>query len=202
MTMTDRTDRAERAQAVLLEDPDVLREIVERTVQAILEEEMTAHLGAERYERTGERRGYRNGTKPRTLTTRVGTLELLVHQDRDGTFSTEVFNRHQRTEQALVVSLMEMVCPGGLHSQGCRDHRGVVRHARFQEPGIDARWAAGRRAAGVARAATDRATLSVCLGRCALRACPRRWPRDQPGRAPGQWPARRHRASGDPGGGR
>ena len=43
MTMTDRTDRAELAQAVLLNDPDFLREIVERTVQTILEEEMTAH---------------------------------------------------------------------------------------------------------------------------------------------------------------
>ena len=52
MTMTDRTDGAELAQAVLLNDPDFLREIVERTVQTILEEEMVAHLGAERYERT------------------------------------------------------------------------------------------------------------------------------------------------------
>ena len=115
MTMTDRTNRTELAQAVLLNDPDFLREIVERTVQTILEEEMSAHLGAERYERTGERRGYRNGTKPRTLTTRVGTLELAVPQDRDGTFSTELFGRYQRTEQALVVSLMEMVCPRRLN---------------------------------------------------------------------------------------
>lgn len=110
--MTDRTNRAEFAQAVLLDDPAFLREIVERTVQALLDEEMTAHLGAERYERTGERRGYRNGTKPRTLTTRVGTLELLVPQDRDGTFSTELFSRYQRSEQALVTSLLEMYIHG------------------------------------------------------------------------------------------
>ncbi len=88
MTMADRTDRAGLTQAVLLDDPDFLREIVERTIQALLDDEMTAHLGAERYERNGERRGYRNGTKPRTLTTRGGTLELLVPQDRDGTFSS------------------------------------------------------------------------------------------------------------------
>lgn len=100
------------AETVLLNDPGFLREIVEQTVQAILEAEMTAHLGAERYERTGERQGYRNGTKPRTLTTRVGTLELLVPQDRDGAFSTELFGRYQRTEQALVVSLMEMYVHG------------------------------------------------------------------------------------------
>lgn len=112
MAMTDGTDRARWVQAVLVDDPDFLREIVERTVQTLLEEEMSAHLGAERYERTGERRGYRNGTKPRTLTTRVGTLALLVPQDRDGTFSTELFARYQRTEQALVLSLMEMYIQG------------------------------------------------------------------------------------------
>jgi len=112
MTMADGTQRAELVQAVLLDDPGFLREIVERSLQTILDEEMTAHLGAERYERSGERHGYRNGTKPRTLTTRVGTLELLVPQDRDGTFSTELFNRYQRAEQALVVSLMEMYVQG------------------------------------------------------------------------------------------
>jgi putative transposase len=112
MAMADGTSRTELMQAVLLNDPEFLREIVERTLQVILEEEMTAHLGAERYERTGERRGYRNGSKPRTLTTRVGTLALLVPQDRDGSFSTELFQRYQRAEQALVVSLMEMYVQG------------------------------------------------------------------------------------------
>lgn len=110
--MLDGTNRTDLAQAVLLDDPEFLRAIVERTVQALLEEEMSAHLGAERYERSGERRGYRNGTKPRTLTTRVGTLELLIPQDRDGTFSTELFGRYQRSEQALVASLMEMYVQG------------------------------------------------------------------------------------------
>ena len=100
------------AQAVLLDDPDFLRGIVERALQAVLEEEMTAHLGAARYERAAGRTGYRNGYKPRTLTTRVGTLELRVPQDRDGTFSTELFARYQRSEQALVTTLMELYLQG------------------------------------------------------------------------------------------
>jgi transposase-like protein len=112
MAMADGTSHTGLVQAALLDDPAFLREIVERTLQMLLEEEMSAHLGAERYERTGERRGYRNGSKPRTLTTRVGTLELLVPQDRDGTFSTELFSRYQRSEQALVASLMEMYVQG------------------------------------------------------------------------------------------
>lgn len=112
MAMTDGTERGSWTQAALVDDPDFLREIVERTLQTILEDEMSAHLGAERYERSEGRRGYRNGAKPRTLTTRVGTLELAVPQDRDGTFSTELFARYQRTEQALVLSLMEMYIQG------------------------------------------------------------------------------------------
>ena len=100
------------AQAALTDDPDFLRAIVERTVQALLETEMTAHLGAERYERSTGRRGQRNGHKPRSLHTRVGTLTLLVPQDRESTFSTQLFARYQRNEKALVLALMEMYVEG------------------------------------------------------------------------------------------
>ena len=100
------------AQAILLDDPGFLRGIVERAVQAMLDEEMTAHLGAARYERGEGRTGYRNGYRPRALTTRVGTIDLRVPQDRDGTFSTELFSRYQRSEQALVTTLMEMYVQG------------------------------------------------------------------------------------------
>lgn len=53
---------------------DFLRELVERTVQQVLEAEMTSFLGAGTYERNGQRRGCRNGYKPRMLKTRVGAL--------------------------------------------------------------------------------------------------------------------------------
>jgi transposase-like protein len=100
------------AQAALTDDPAFLREIVERTVQALLETEMTAHLGAERYERSAERKGQRNGYKPRTLHTRVGALTLRIPQDRESTFSTQLFARYQRHEKALVLALMEMYVEG------------------------------------------------------------------------------------------
>jgi transposase-like protein len=96
----------------LLDDPSFLREIVERVVQQNLEVEMTEHIGAALYERTTERKGHRNGHKPRTLRTRVGTLNLLVPQDREGMFSTKLFSRYQRNEKALVLALMEMYVEG------------------------------------------------------------------------------------------
>lgn len=112
MAEQDGTELVAAAQAALLDDPAFLRDLVQGAVQAILEAEMEAHLGAGRYERVAGRTGYRNGAKPRTLHTRVGTLELRVPQDREGTFSTEVFGRYQRSEQALVATLMEMYGQG------------------------------------------------------------------------------------------
>ena len=100
------------AQEALLDDPDFLREIAERVIQEILEAEMTEHIGAALHERTDARKGHRNGHKPRTLRTRVGTLNLLVPQDREGTFSTRLFARYQRNEKALCLALMEMYLEG------------------------------------------------------------------------------------------
>lgn len=112
MTKDHRKPEAATAQGVLLDDAGFLREIVERVLQEVLEAEMTEHVGAAPHERTDARKGHRNGYKPRTLRTRVGTLNLLVPQDREGTFSTRLFSRYQRNEKALVLALMEMYVEG------------------------------------------------------------------------------------------
>jgi putative transposase len=112
MTIDHRKVSAQIAQGILLDDPGFLREIVERVLQEMLEAEMTHHIGAAPYERSAARTGHRNGYKPRTLRTRVGTLNLLVPQDREGTFSTRLFSRYQRSEKALVLALMEMYVEG------------------------------------------------------------------------------------------
>ncbi|HYQ82892.1 MAG TPA: IS256 family transposase [Rubrobacter sp.] len=112
MAKEHRRVQAQTTQEVLLDDPSFLREIVERVVQQILEAEMSEHIGAAPYERTEKRTGQRNGYKPRTLRSRVGTLNLLVPQDREGTFSTRLFARYQRNEKALVLALMQMYVEG------------------------------------------------------------------------------------------
>src|SRR5215216_5629756 len=112
MPQDHRRADAELAQEVLLDNPGFLKEIVERVVQELLEAEMTEHIGAAPYERNATRTGQRNGYKPRTLRTRVGTLNLAVPQDREGTFSTRLFSRYQRNEKALVLALMEMYLEG------------------------------------------------------------------------------------------
>jgi putative transposase len=96
----------------LLQSDDALRALLETTVQQVLEVEMDEAIGASKSERTGERRGYRSGYYGRKLTTRIGTLELRVPQDRGGLFRTEVFGRYQRSEKALLLALAEMYVQG------------------------------------------------------------------------------------------
>jgi putative transposase len=96
----------------LSEDRDLLKEIVEETLQQVLEAEMDEALQASKGERTNGRLGYRSGYYNRTLVTRVGKIELRVPQDRQGRFRTEVFERYQRSEKALVMAMMEMYLQG------------------------------------------------------------------------------------------
>ena len=89
-----------------------MKQLVREAVQEPLEAEMNDTLSARKGERTSERIGYRSGYYSRTLITRVGKLELRVPQDRQGRFSTEAFERYQRSEKALVSALAEMYVQG------------------------------------------------------------------------------------------
>ena len=96
----------------LLTEDDVLKSLMQTMLQEALEAEMDQALQAGKGERTTNRLGYRSGHYPRTLVTRVGKLELRVPQDRQGRFSTELFERYQRSEKALVAALLEMYVQG------------------------------------------------------------------------------------------
>ena len=91
---------------------DFIKSVVQAVLQQVLEQEMEEALQAGKYERTAERLGYRSGSYGRTLITRVGKLELRVPQDRQGRFRTEIFERYQRSEKALVGALAEMYIQG------------------------------------------------------------------------------------------
>src|SRR6476659_9689121 len=74
-------------------DIDTLREGVRVMTQALMELEVAQHLGAERYQRTPDRQGERNGYRDRSWDTRVGSLELRVPRVRDGSFFPGCWNR-------------------------------------------------------------------------------------------------------------
>ena len=105
MTVKDGTKGSAGLKALVASDPDFVRVLVRAAVQEVLEAEMTETLGAAKGERRPTRLGYRAGYCSRTLVTRIGKLELRVPQDREGRFSTELFERYQRSEPALVAAL-------------------------------------------------------------------------------------------------
>jgi len=112
MTQTKNIIPRAELKAILAQDGDFLKPLVQQVVQEILEAEMDETLGASKSERSSGRRGYRSGYYPRGLVTRVGKLELRVPQDRQGRFSTEIFERYQRSEKAFVNTLAEMYIQG------------------------------------------------------------------------------------------
>ena len=99
-------------QEVFGADKDSLKELLREVLQEVLEQEMTDAIGAEKGERSPGRLGYRSGYYSRGLVTRVGKLELRIPQDRQGQFSTQIFERYQRSEKALVSALAEMYIQG------------------------------------------------------------------------------------------
>jgi len=94
-------------------DGDLLRNMVQTVLQSILEEEMEHHVGAAHHARSPERVAHRNGYKPRTITSRVGAIELAVPQVRGGEpYHPSMFARWQRSERALLVACSEMYFMG------------------------------------------------------------------------------------------
>jgi putative transposase len=91
---------------------EAFSKLLEEIFNQVLLSQSTEQIGAQPYERTEDRTAYRNGFRDRQLTTRVGALTLRVPRHRNGHFSTELFARYQRSEQALVLAMMEMVING------------------------------------------------------------------------------------------
>ena len=96
----------------LMSDNTGFAQLIGSVLNQVLEAQATEQIGADRYERNADRGGYRNGVRTRVLYTRVGPVTLRVPQFRDGAFSTEIFGRYQRSEQAFVLAIMEMVLNG------------------------------------------------------------------------------------------
>ena len=94
------------------DDVDFLREGVRVMSQALMELEVSQHLGAERHERTSERTGQRNGYRERQWDTRVGSIDLRVPRVRDGGFIPSLLEPRKRAEQALVAVVQEAYVHG------------------------------------------------------------------------------------------
>lgn len=111
-TRKKRTAKSSAVESLMNNDTELLKSLMKAALEEVLEGEMVETLGAEPGERSGGRQGYRAGYYQRGLVTRIGKLELRIPRDRDGRFSTELFERYQRSEKALVSALAEMYIQG------------------------------------------------------------------------------------------
>src|SRR5579859_5468697 len=98
--------------AQVSEDVDFLRAGVQALAQALMEAEVTQHLGAGRYERAPERTGERNGHRERRWDTRVGSIQLRVPRVRDGGYFPALLEPRRRAERALVAVVQEAYVQG------------------------------------------------------------------------------------------
>jgi putative transposase len=91
---------------------DRIRTATETLYQALIEAELTAVIGAGPHERSENRTAQRNGSRPRTLTTTAGDLELRIPKLRAGSFFPSLLERRRRIDQALFAVVMEAYLHG------------------------------------------------------------------------------------------
>lgn len=98
--------------AELDRNADFLRDGVRVLAHELMDLEVTQQLQAERYERTAERQGQRNGTRPKEWDTRVGTVDLKVPRVRDGSYFPSILEPRRRAEKALTAVVQEAYVQG------------------------------------------------------------------------------------------
>jgi NAD(P)-dependent dehydrogenase (short-subunit alcohol dehydrogenase family) len=94
------------------EGVDLIREAVRVALQDLIELEAEQVIGAGRYERSESRTTERNGSRPRTLTTKAGDVRLAIPKLRKGSFFPEILAPRRRIDQALHAVVMEAYVHG------------------------------------------------------------------------------------------
>ena len=157
---------------------DRIRSAATTIYQALIEAELTAVIGAAPHERTEGRTAQRNGSRPRTLTTTAGDLELRIPKLRAGSFFPSLLERRRRIDQALFAVVMEAY----LHGVSTRKVDDLVRalgadtgisKSEIQRDGSTPR-ASRRHQASVLRASPSRRRPCVARTHSPCLACLRR----------------------------
>ncbi|NLA34189.1 MAG: IS256 family transposase [Actinobacteria bacterium] len=91
---------------------DLVRELAQWALQQLIDAEAATKIGAGRYERSDDRVTHRNGTRPRTLSTKAGDLQVGIPKLRKGSFFPELLEPRRRIDQALYAVIMEAYVNG------------------------------------------------------------------------------------------
>ena len=75
----------------------LLQQLTKRLLESALEGEITDHLGYDKHDPVGKNGGNsRNGKRSKTVLTDVGTVEITVPRDRDGSFEPKIVKKRQK----------------------------------------------------------------------------------------------------------
>jgi putative transposase len=95
---------------------ELIPELVRQGLQALIEAEAAAALGADRHQRTEQRRGHRNGNRERLLATPAGDVQLRIPRFRAGSFFPTLLEPRRRMDRALWSVVME-ACVSGVSTR-------------------------------------------------------------------------------------
>ena len=99
-------------QAIKSDIRELVRQTVEDTINALLDEEADLLVNAERYERTADREAYRAGHYTRSFTTTSGNIEVAMPKLKGAKFVTAVIERYKRREVSVEEAIVEMYLAG------------------------------------------------------------------------------------------
>ena len=91
---------------------ETIRTSLQWVLQALIEAEVTAVIGAEPQERTEARTTQRNGHRPKLVSTQAGDIELGIPKLRQGSFFPSLLERRRRIDRALYAVVMEAYVHG------------------------------------------------------------------------------------------
>ncbi|NTU80720.1 MAG: hypothetical protein HGA45_15315 [Chloroflexales bacterium] len=92
---------------------DIFARLFATTIEQMLEAELTAHLGYERYATEGRNSGNsRNGKRTRTLRTSAGDTTISVPRDRNGSFQSPLREPYQTSTNELEEKVIALYAKG------------------------------------------------------------------------------------------
>ena len=115
----------------LQEDLDFCKKAAEYFGQQVIDLEAEEVIGAKKYERTVTRKNQRNGSRKRTLETRVGEIDLEIPKLRKGSYFPSILEPRNRMEEALLTVVQEA------YVQGISTRKMKKLFKAFGLPGID-----------------------------------------------------------------
>lgn len=91
----------------------LLKDLFKRTLQEVLEAEMSEHLGYDKHSVEGNRSGNsRNGYSKKTIKTGLGETEIVVPRDRNGEFEPQIIKKYERSSNEIEDQIIAMYAKG------------------------------------------------------------------------------------------